>query len=263
MHPMKLITYALLIGVATLVAMGGIGFYVGYSAGRGDLSEMKKFLAASASPESAAALAEALKAGASKPAAAPEVNLSPVLEEIRSMHAQIGKLEQATNAAANAASAAQRGGVVDRLEKIKDDPKVREELAVTKQKLSAATEQYNTCRQDLGAVQSKLEAQLTSAQQVALASPKPQAGGHEQSAVLYDNVVLKREQNKVYNDVDIALSLQSVASRSARVVVNQQAFAIAFGERKIVKHNDVTCELVLMETDLDVTQARVSISCKR
>jgi hypothetical protein len=262
MHPMKLITYALLIGVATLVAMGGIGFYVGYSAGRGDLSEMKKFLAASASPESAAALAEALKQGASKPAAAPEVNLNPVLEEIRAMNAQIGKLEQATNAAATAAASAQRGGVVDRLEKIKDDPKLREELAVTKQKLSAATEQYNTCRQDLGAVQSKLEAQMTSAQQVALASPKPQAG-HELSAVLYDNVVLKRDQNKVYNDVDIALSLQSVASRSARVVVNQQAFAIAFGERKIVKHNDVTCELVLMETDLDVTQARVSISCKR
>ena len=63
MHPMRLITYTLLIGVATLVAMGGLGFYVGYSAGRGDLSEMKAFLAASISPENAKAVAQAFEDG--------------------------------------------------------------------------------------------------------------------------------------------------------------------------------------------------------
>ena len=260
MHPMRLITYALLIGVASLVAMGGIGFYAGYSAGRGDLSEMKTFLAASVSPENAAALADAIKHGAKQqPAPAPEVNLTPVIDEIRAMSAQIGKLEQT---AASAASASSGQRVVERLEKIKDDPKMKEELTAARQKLSAATDQYNICRQDLGTVQAKLDAQIAASQQVALASPKPGAD-HAQSAVLYDNVVLKRDQNKVYNDVDIALSLQSVASRSARVVVNQQSLAISFGERKIFQHRDVTCELVLMETDLDVTQARVSIACKR
>ncbi len=255
MHPMRLLTYALLIGVTTLVAMGGIGFYVGYSAGRGDLSEMKAFLAASISPENAAAVAEAMKRNGGQPAAAPQVDLAPVIEEIRAMGAQIGKLEQA-------AASSPGQSVVDRLEKIKDDPKMREELAVTRQKLSAATEQYKTCRKDLGAIQVKLDEQIAASQQVALASSQ-RGSDRQQTSVLYDNVVLKRNQNKVYNDVDIALSLKSVASRSARVVVNQKSFPIAFGERKIVQHGDVTCELVLMETDLDVTQARVSISCKR
>jgi hypothetical protein len=152
--------------------------------------------------------------------------------------------------------------VVDRLENIKGDPKLLEELAVTKERLKSASERYNTCRQDLGAVQAKFDAQIAASRQVALATPRQDAG-RKQTAVLYDNVVLRRKKKKVYRDVDIALGLQSVASRSARVVVNQQALAIKFGERKIVQHRDVTCELVLMETDLDVTQARVSIACKR
>ncbi len=255
MHPMRLITYTLLIGVATLVAMGGLGFYLGYSAGRGDLSEMKAFLAASISPENAKAVAQAFKDGGAQPAAASQVDLAPVIEEIKAMGAQIGKLEQA---AANSPGQS----VVDRLENIKGDPRVREELIATKQKLVAASEQYNTCRKDLGAILAKFDAQISASRQVALAKAK-QGSDHKQTPVLYDNVVLKRKQNKVYSDVDIALSLKSVASRSARVVVNQQSFPIAFGERKIVQHRDVTCELVLMETDLDVTQARVSIACKR
>jgi hypothetical protein len=52
-------------------------------------------------------------------------------------------------------------------------------------------------------------------------------------------------------------------SRSARVAVNRKPVGISFGERKIFQHRDVTCELVLMETDLEGGQARVSIACKR
>jgi hypothetical protein len=42
-----------------------------------------------------------------------------------------------------------------------------------------------------------------------------------------------------------------------------QALGISFGERKIFQHRDVTCELVLMETDLEGGKARFSIACKR
>jgi hypothetical protein len=96
MHPMRLITYALLTSVVSLVAMGGIGFYVGYSAGRGDMEELKTLIAAGGSPENAKVLAELLeKQAAANTAAAPaDVDLAPVLDEIRTMSAQIGKLEQ-------------------------------------------------------------------------------------------------------------------------------------------------------------------------
>ena len=83
MNPMRLITYAVLTSVASLVAMGGLGFYVGYSAGRGDLTELKALVATGGSPENAAALAELLKNSANQPVAqapAPEVNLGPVLD---------------------------------------------------------------------------------------------------------------------------------------------------------------------------------------
>jgi hypothetical protein len=81
--------------------------------------------------------------------------------------------------------------------------------------------------------------------------------------VLFDNVLLTRDKSKLYQDVDVSLSLKSIASRSARVAVNQQSLGISFGERKIFQHRDVTCELVLMETDLEGGSARFSIACKR
>ena len=272
MHPMRLITYALLTSVVSLVAMGGVGFYVGYSAGRGDMGELKALITAGGSPENAAAIAEVLKQQvanqavaaqppAPAPAPAPEVNLAPVLDEIRSMSAQIGKLEK------NATPPPPQ--VVDRVvEKIKEDPKTKQELASVKLLLSEANEQYQGCKQSLTTLEAKFEEVKNSpTQQVAMVQPDPgpdaQPGRDPASVVLFDNVLLKREQKKVYSDVDVAISLNSIASRSARVVVNQQALGISFGERKIFQHRDVTCELVLMETDLEGGKARFSIACKR
>ncbi|MGB0084710.1 MAG: hypothetical protein WBP94_04965, partial [Rhodomicrobiaceae bacterium] len=124
---MRLITYAVLTSVASLVAMGGIGFYIGYSAGRGDLTELKTLIAAGGSPENAKVVAELLKRQSAEPAAAPppakEVDLNPVLNEIRSMSAQIGKLEQKT---------VNEPKVV---EKVRDDPAVKQELGSVKQLL--------------------------------------------------------------------------------------------------------------------------------
>jgi hypothetical protein len=248
MDPLRLITFTVLTAVVSLVAMGGAGFYIGYSAGRGDLSEVKALIAASASPENAAALADLLKKPADAPAA-PPVDLSPVLDEIKSMSAQIGRLEQ---------SAPQP-------ERSSGDGKAKEELAALKQRLTAASEQYNSCQQDVKLLEAKLKDLPPTQATVATSTQKtnPESQRDPASVVLFDNVLLKRDQNKLYNDVDVALSLQSVASRSAKVAVNQQSFSIAFGERKIFQHKDVTCELALTETDLEGSSARLSIGCKR
>ena len=254
MHPMRLITYAVLTSVVTLIAMGGIGFYAGYSAGRGDLDELKALIVAGGSPENAKAIAEALKSQSAPPAvaAAPEVDLAPVLDEIRSMSAQIGKLEE---------KAAEPPQVI---EKLRDDPEATLELANVKQLLSEANDQYQVCRQSLTTLQTEFEALQSSAtQQVALTSANPRPSRDAGAVVLFDNVLLKRDENKLYRDVDVALSLESIASRSAKVAVNQQSVGIAFGERKIFQHRDVTCELQLMETDLEGARARLSIACKR
>lgn len=247
MDPLRLITYAVLTAVVSLVAMGGAGFYIGYSAGRGDMAEVKALIAASASPEHAASLAEMLKKQPEVTPAAPP-DLSPVLNEIRTMSAQIGRLEQTVP------------------EKSAGDGKARDELAALKQRLTAAADQYNTCQQDVKLLEAKLKEPPAAQTAVSTATQKTNAEGQRgdpASVVLFDNVLLKRDQNKLYNDVDVALSLQSVASRSAKVAVNQQSFGIAFGERKIFQHKDVTCELALMETDLEGSQARLSIACKR
>jgi hypothetical protein len=257
MNPMRLITYAVLTSVITLIAMGGIGFYVGYSAGRGDLEELKTLIVAGGSPENAQALAELLKrqqeapAAASAPALAPDVDLSPVIEEIRTMSAQIGKLQE---------QASETPRVI---EKVRDDNSAKQELASVKQLLSEANNQYQACKQNLSTLEVKFEELKTAATQASLNPGEQQPRKDNGSVVLFDNVLLKRDQNKLYNDVDVSLSLQSISSRSARVAVNQQTLGISFGERKIFQHRDVTCELVLMETDLEGGRARFSIACKR
>jgi hypothetical protein len=255
---MRLITYAVLTSVATLVAMGGVGFYVGYSAGRGDMDEIKTLIAAGGSPENAKVLAELLQQQSAPVPAAPEpaeVDLSPVLDEIRSMSAQIGKLEERVE---EQPAAAERV-----VELPKEDPAVKLELSNVKLLLSEANEQYQVCKQSLTTLQTKFEALQTSTTQVALTSTDAQPAREPASVVLFDNVLLARDKTKLYQDVDVSLSLKSIASRSARVAVNQQSLGISFGERKIFQHRDVTCELVLMETDLEGGSARFSIACKR
>jgi hypothetical protein len=254
MDPLRLITYTVLTAVVSLVVMGGAGFYIGYSAGRGDMEDVKTLIAASASPEHAATLSELLKKQDNTPAPPPD--LSPVLQEIRALSSQIGKLEQTSTATATAAEKTSA----------RDDGKLRDELNTLRQRLTATSEQYSSCRQDMNLLDAKLK-EMTPAQAAvstaATTKTNPDTPREPASVVLFDNVQLKRDQNKVYNDVDVALSLQAVASRSARVAVNQQSFGISFGERKIFQHKDVTCELVLMETDLEGNQARLSIACKR
>lgn len=221
------------------------------------MEELKTLIAAGGSPENAKVLAELLeKQSAAKTAAAPaEVDLGPVLDEIRTMSAQIGKLEE---------QAGEQPEPRERIiEKVKADPATARELANVKQLLTEANDQYKVCKQNLTTMQTKFEELKSSTAQVALNSTDAQSVREAGSTVLFDNVLLKRNKSKLYRDVDVALSLKSIASRSARVAVNQQSLGIAFGERKIFQHRDVTCELVLMETDLEGGSARFSIACKR
>jgi hypothetical protein len=254
MHPMRLITYALLTSIVSLVAMGGIGFYAGYSAGRGDLEELKTVIAAGGSPEGAQALIEAVReqAGVSTQAAppAPEVDLEPLIAEIRTMSTQLGSLERQVAEQPQPAERVVEGG----------DPEVAVELTNVKQLLTETNSQYQVCRQNLTTLQSQFEELKTSADVAVRETETPKSSG---SVVLFDNVLLGRNENKLYRDVDVSLSLESMDSRSARVAVNRKPVGISFGERKIFTHRDVTCELVLMETDLEGGQARVSIACKR
>jgi hypothetical protein len=251
MDPMRLITYTVLTAVLGLIAMGGIGFYIGYLAGRGNMEEVKALIAASVSPEHAATLSELVKKQGTA-AEAPAVDLAPVLDEIRTLSTQMGKLEQTSK----------QPGIVATPS---SDGKLQDELTTLKQRLTAASEQYNSCRQDINLLQAKLKEAPPAQATLSTTTQKTNSENSRDpaSVVLFDNVQLKRDQNKLYNDVDVALSLQSVTSRSAKVAVNQQSFGISFGERKIFQHKDVTCELVLMETDLEGSQARLSIACKR
>lgn len=248
MHPMRLITYAVITSIVTLVAMGGIGFYAGYSAGRGDLEELKTVIAAGGSPEGAEALIKAVReqAGVAQAApAAPEVDLEPLIDEIRNMSTQLGSLEKQVAQQPVGAEGAEGGDV---------------ELSNVRQLLAETNGQYQTCRQNLTTLQSQFE-ELKTSTQVALQQPEtPKSDG---SVVLFDSVLLTRNENKLYRDVDVSLSLQSMDSRSARVAVNRKPVGISFGERKIFQHRDVTCELALTETDLKGGKARVSIACKR
>jgi hypothetical protein len=135
------------------------------------------------------------------------------------------------------------------------------DVAQLRQLLSTASDQFGKCQTHLAAL----------ANAGAPASPAPattiavsQTPRQEPSAVVfYDNVMLKKDQEKQYDEIGVRLALQSVGSRQVRVAVNRQPFGLAFGERKVFRSQDVECEINLMETNLNDSQARVSLSCKR
>jgi hypothetical protein len=132
--------------------------------------------------------------------------------------------------------------------------------------VATASDQFGRCQTQLASLASA-GASYPQSQQPA---PATSAVAFSQSArpepstvVFYDNVMLKKDQEKQYDEIGVRLALQSVGPRQVRVAVNRQGFGLAFGERKVFRSQDVECELNLMETNLNDSQARVSISCKR
>lgn len=302
MDPIKLITYVAAIGVATLIVMGGVGFYAGYSAGRADLSEMKDFLASSTfsvkgetsdrpvtaaldfknNDEFAPILSEIRGLGGQmraieKLVETKTVDLAPVISEIRAMGSQPGKHERPL-----ASAAVDLGPILSeiksvneqmrKLERIavqqtaatgQDDGKLREELGRLKQIVAAAGEQLNACQVRVAALETAAPKTTREPQTQTVVNTNPPAGLQNGTVVLYDSFYLKKDQNKAFEDVNLTVALQGVASRSARIDINKQTVSIAFGERKEIVYNNMVCELNLMETDLSASRARFNIACKK
>jgi hypothetical protein len=139
------------------------------------------------------------------------------------------------------------------------------EVAQLRQLVATASDQFGRCQTQLASLTGP---GLAQSQQPGPAASNPiavsQPARQEPSTVVfYDNVMLKKDQEKQFDEIGVRLALQSIAARQVRVAVNRQGFGLAFGERKVFRSQDVECELNLMETNLNDSQARVSISCKR
>ncbi len=143
------------------------------------------------------------------------------------------------------------------------------EVAQLHQLVAAASDQFGRCQTQLaslsgaGAGAGFSQAQVQPAAPAATTVAMSQAGHQPATVVFYDNVMLKKDQEKQYDEIGVRLALQSIGPRQVKVAVNRQGVGLSFGERKVFRSQDVECELNMMETNLNEAQARVSISCKR
>lgn len=296
MDPLRLIAYAAAIAIAALLALGGLGFYAGYSAGRRDIAEVKSYIAAARLN---------LPAGAPGKDGAPAATitlepgaLDPVMTELRALGETVAELQQRVASGGGrsqddaqiheeaaqlrqklAEALKEEGRLKEELVAVrqrlgdgsKSDSKLAEELSAARTQLAQQASQANACQSQLASLEKRLK-DSEAAKQTASAHCKGDAparsaaagGGSEAGAVvIFDSVTLKRSQSKVYSDVDVLLNLESVGARAVKLAVNHQSISVNFGERKVIQHNDATCELVLMESDLETAQARFNITCRR
>ncbi len=138
-------------------------------------------------------------------------------------------------------------------------------IAQLQQLVLAASDQFGKCQTQLASLAGSGFQQAPQPAAPAASTLTVTASAHHEpsTVVFYDNVMLKKDQEKQYDEIGVRLALQSVGPRQVKVAVNRQGFGLAFGERKVFRSQDVECELNLMETNLNDSQARVSISCKR
>lgn len=144
------------------------------------------------------------------------------------------------------------------------DAGVGAEVAQLHQLVARASDQFGRCQMQLASLASSgLQQAQQSASATTTVAVTPSTHREPSTVVFYDNVMLRKDQEKQYDEIGVRLALQSVGARQVKVAVNRQGFGLAFGERKVFRSQDVECELNLMETNLNDSQARVSISCKR
>jgi hypothetical protein len=201
-----------------------------------------------------------------------------ILDEIRSIAANV-KPQEARSQTTQASVADQIKVLQASVEALKaklseergrGDSAASADIAQLRQLVASASDQFARCQTQfasLGAAQSGAAAQQAAAP---AATPTPAAITVSQekktepaAVVFYDNVMLKKDQEKQYDEIGVRLALQSIGSRQVHVAVNRQPFGLSFGERKVFRSQDVECEINLMETNLKESQARISISCKR
>ena len=195
--------------------------------------------------EEVRALSAAVAANAKAQDTRPQAS---VIDQIKVLQATIENLK------AKVADAAERG---------RGEGASSADVAQIRQLLAAASDQFGRCQTQLASF-SSAGAAVAPVAPAATTVAVSQTPRQEPSAVVfYDNVMLKKDQEKQYDEIGVRLSLQSVGSRQVRVAVNRQGFGLSFGERKVFRSQDVECEINLMETNLNDAQARVSLSCKR
>ena len=192
----------------------------------------------------------AISANAKAQEARPQSTQSSVVDQIKVLQASIEFLK--------AKLSDDRG---------RTDSAASTDIAQLRQLVATASDQFSKCQAHLvslpGPGAGAVAQQAAAAPTAAAISISQEKKSEPAAVVFYDNVMLKKDQEKQYDEIGVRLSLQTVGSRQVRVAVNRQGFGLAFGERKVFRSQDVECEINLMETNLNEGQARVSISCKR
>lgn len=232
MDPMKIITYVAITAVVALVALGGVAFYAGYTAGLGGPQE------------SAQASVDSTGSG-------------EALAEIKSLNREIASLKKALAQRKDAGS--------ERADALAE---TRARLARMSDELDSTKRELAKAREKAAALRARLEAQPAPEATAAAAATEDgqRTASLEQgddAVVLYDRFQLERQANKGYDEVDLRFGLQTVGSKSAGLSVNGKRISMQVKDGKQIIHKGVSCELILLDTDQKVQRAQFSLACKR
>jgi len=236
MDPMKIITYVAITAVVALVALGGVAFYAGYTAGLG--------------PERSATASES------------SGGESAALAEIRGLNQRIASLKE---------TLAQRDDT--RGDKEEALAQSQAKLARMADELDAAKRELSDAREKIASLEDRLDETKASAPEPAAASAATTGGERrtaaatpakqDESVLLYDRFQLERETARGFDEVDLRFGLQTVGSKSASLSINGQRISMRVRDGKQIIHKGVTCDLILEDTDQRVQRAQFSLSCKR
>ena len=191
----------------------------------------------------------AISASVKAQEARPQSPQASVVDQIKVLHASVESLKAKLSE-----------------ERCRTDGAASADIAQLRQLMATASDQFGKCQTQLASIGgpgSGAAVQQAPAATAAAITVSQEKKPEPSAVVFYDNVMLKKDQEKQYDEIGVRLSLQSVGSRQVRVAVNRQGFGLSFGERKVFRSQDVECEINLMETNLNEWQARISISCKR
>lgn len=232
MDPMKIITYVAITAVVALVALGGVAFYAGYTAGLGGPDDSAR-------------------------ASVSGTGTGEALAEIKSLNREIAELKQAL-AERKDASGERADALAEARARLAT---MSDELDATKRELAEVREEAEALRARLDA---QPEAEATAADAAASSGQRTAALEQGDDAVmLYDRFQLERQASKGYDEVDLRFGLQTVGSKSAGLSVNGKRISMRVKDGKQIIHKGVTCELILLNTDQTVQQAQFSLACKR
>jgi hypothetical protein len=233
MDPMKIITYVAITAVVALVALGGLGFYLGNTLG-------DRFSATAGS-----------SAGS-----------NAAITEIQSLNRKIAELKDAL--------AARKDTREEKADALAESQarlaKMADELDVTKRELASSREKVVKLEKQLVAAQragmAEADPQGAEGGEQRTAAAASLAPGDD-SVMLYDRFQLEREAARRFDQVDLRFGLETVGSKSAGLSVNGKRISMLVKGGKTIIHKGVSCELMLLDTDQRVQRAQFSLACKQ